>query len=306
MNYIDLNHSIKSAFAWQENPSRLCSLWESMNNFSAHAIYDCLLRLKNFQEKIILKEQNTETGNKSVEIDLLIEIISTLRELQKQCEETNLDCSIQLLNQINSLILMVPTYSALKTALFSIELAIPESLRSRKFIWIDRNFTNYIDNEKLLGDETFNEFPEARSDIRDAGNCLAVDCYTAAVFHLMRIVEWGLRAFCLNLGFKKVAYNKKSGKTKFIPIEYAEWERILNQLPEAIEKKISKIPRGTKRQNLQEYYYGTYQDIKAIKEAWRNHVMHARREYNREEAMGIFNHIENLMERISNQAKKGT
>ena len=68
----------------------------------------------------------------------------------------------------------------------------------------------------------------AVEDIREAGNCMAADCNTAAVFHLMRAVEWGLRALCVDLGFRKLKRrNSKTGEVRYTPIAYEDWDNIL-------------------------------------------------------------------------------
>jgi hypothetical protein len=62
------------------------------------------------------------------------------------------------------------------------------------FVAVAPDLEAYIDQDALLGDAVTAKFPDAVVEIRNAGNCLAVGCSTAAVFHLMRVVEFGLRA----------------------------------------------------------------------------------------------------------------
>jgi hypothetical protein len=69
---------------------------------------------------------------------------------------------------------------------------------------------------------------DTENDLKHAANCCVLEEDTAAVFHLMRGVEWGLRAFCYHLGFKNVKSTKKSGQIVFTPIEYATWETVLS------------------------------------------------------------------------------
>jgi hypothetical protein len=42
------------------------------------------------------------------------------------------------------------------------------------------------------------------------------------------------------------------------------------------------------------FYYPVLQDIRGIREAWRNHVMHTRAEYSPEEAVAIFEHVRRI------------
>ena len=80
-----------------------------------------------------------------------------------------------------------------------------------------------------------------------------------------------------------------------IPIEYSTWEDILKDLRTAINSKLSQIKRGIKRQQLQEFYNPVLSDIESFKDAWRNHVMHTRREYNAKDVASIMSHVHRFM-----------
>lgn len=181
-----------------------------------------------------------------------------------------------------------------------LRLDIITAIQSRMFLEIAKDRNNFIDKEDLLGSSLTKAFPSAINDIRESGNCMAAECNTAAVFHLMRTVEWGLRALCFHLGFKKMCSKfKATGNSTYIPIEYLEWDKILNQLQDRVDDRIAKIKRGPKKQNDQEFYYPLLQDIRGIRDAWRNHVMHTRAEYSREDAIAIMEHVQRIMNKLS-------
>jgi hypothetical protein len=96
----------------------------------------------------------------------------------------------------------------------------------------------------------------------------------------MRSVEWGLRALCAHLGILRVKTQKKhAGKVSYTPIEYTEWETMLNQVRSKVDKTIATLKRGKRKQLYQERYLPMIQEVNAIRDAWRNHVMHTRRDY---------------------------
>ena len=129
---------------------------------------------------------------------------------------------------------------------------------------------------------------------------MAADCNTAAVFHLMRAVEWGLRALCVDLGFRKLKRrNSKTGEVRYTPIAYEDWDNILGQLQKKVETRLAATTRGPRKQLYQEFYYPAIQDIKAMKDAWRNHVMHARREYTARDADAILDRVGRLMQLLA-------
>jgi hypothetical protein len=84
-------------------------------------------------------------------------------------------------------------------------------------------------------------FDKARSDVEDALDCFGVGKDTAAVFHFMRVAEWGLRALCVHLGFRNIKSKTKSGKVHLTPIEFSTWETMLNQLNGRVNKRIAKL-----------------------------------------------------------------
>jgi hypothetical protein len=165
----------------------------------------------------------------------------------------------------------------------------------RKFVEIPKDYTEYLDNESLLGLNVRSAFKSAAPDIVEAGNCIAIDCGTAAVFHLMRVAEWGLRALCVHLKVLRIPKSKKPGEKRYTPLEYSQWERILTEAREAIEKKIGKMRAGPVRQEAQEFYYSLLQDLNGFKDAWRNHVMHTRATYTRKGAEDVYDHVKRFM-----------
>jgi len=170
-------------------------------------------------------------------------------------------------------------------------------LKERRFLFVAPDRTDLLERDDLFGPDVSSRFPGASFDIKEAGNCLAAECNTAAVFHLMRAVEWSLRRLCEDLGLRKVAINKKRGT--FAPVEYSEWEKILDQLQGKIDKRIERAKRGPRKQALQEYYVPIMQDFRAFKDAWRNHTMHTRQEFDRVRAGEIFGRVRDFMQRVA-------
>jgi hypothetical protein len=196
---------------------------------------------------------------------------------------------------------------ALQARLDDLETAIDLDLVHQQFVAIKQDRIRFFESKALFGEPVDQCFPSARIDISDAGNCIAVDLNSAAVFHLMRAVEGALRAFAVHLGVSKVSAGRT--KNRWVPLEYAQWEQILNQLPDRIEAKINKLPSGPKKQAAQEFYYGTLKDFSGFKEAWRNHVSHARAHYSSESALAVLSHVERFMQTLADhrisESKRG-
>lgn len=139
-------------------------------------------------------------------------------------------------------------------------------------------------------------FTNTFEDVQDSQDCFAVGKDTAAVFHLMRVAEWGLRALCIHFGLRRIKSKiKATGKVELTPIEYAVWELLLGQLHAKVRTRILKLKRGSTKQKAQELYYPLLEDVQAFKEAWRNHVMHSRKSYTPEDVLAIASHVRRFM-----------
>jgi hypothetical protein len=168
-----------------------------------------------------------------------------------------------------------------------------------QFVLVDDAHFDYLENDLLFGTEVAKEFPEAMSDIKEAGNCIATDSGTAAVFHLMRAVEWGLRKLCVDLGVTRVRRSKHPKRKKYIPIEWAQWERMLEEVQKRVDKKIDGLAPGKRKQELQQFYYPALQDLRGFKDAFRNHVMHSRDTYSQKRAADICDHVRRFMRALA-------
>jgi hypothetical protein len=252
----------------------------------------------------VLLTRGWQTPDRDVDSKLLDEVINALKSVRVLCEENGLNEIVQHILSAKVALTISdssPTYSVVASQLSTVRMNILEELRKRKFLLVENTLSQYVDNGGLFGLEVGSAFPSAKTDIEEAGNCLAIGCHTAAVFHLMRTVEWGLRAFCAYLGVRKV---KKGRRGQLVPLAYAEWERILNQLDGQdgrIQKKIDKYKPGPKKQMTQEFCNSVSQEIRAIKDAWRNHVMHTRAHYEREDVEAIMAHVKRLMIRLASR-----
>lgn len=177
-------------------------------------------------------------------------------------------------------------WSSLSADLRNIWDVVIADMWSAKLVKVLPAYSGYINNGDLITGDFNSHFPSAVEDIKEAGNCIAVDCGTASVFHLMRGVEWGLRAFCVDLGLLTTPHKKLD-----IPIEFSQWEKILDHLHPEIEKKVNAFPVGQSKQEAQEFYYGLYFDIKGFKNAFRNHVSHTRKSYSQKEADVVLDYV---------------
>lgn len=169
--------------------------------------------------------------------------------------------------------------------------AIRRDLFERTFMHMPHDKEEFFDKPELFGEEVRQKFPKAAEDITAAGNCFATGNYTACVFHLMRVLEHGLRALARRL------------KVKFPSgIEFETWERIIKSIETEIHK-IASQPKSKKRADALEFYNGAAAQFRFFKDAWRNHVMHTRAVYDEHQATSVMTHARDFMQHIATKLK---
>jgi hypothetical protein len=125
-------------------------------------------------------------------------------------------------------------------------------------------------------------FPEIIFDLEEAGNCFGVGCFTACVFHLMRICELGLVSLGKDLG---------------VDAGISSWEKLLSRIDTKIRDLDSSHTGGWKESK--EFYSEAAALMLHVKNAWRNSVSHIRRSYDEHRSRRIFNAVEALMAHLA-------
>jgi hypothetical protein len=140
---------------------------------------------------------------------------------------------------------------------------------------------------ELFGEKTCMSFPSIADDAEDAGKCLCFRRGTATVFHLMRIMEAGLRCIAQPLG-----------------IPYApSWESYIKQINSRIEGKHKS--KGVQWKKDQAFFRDVMGDLTNVKIAWRNPTMHIDRRYSPDEAEDVFRAVKTFMQRLSTRFHEG-
>jgi hypothetical protein len=157
--------------------------------------------------------------------------------------------------------------------------------------------------------------PEINAEIKAAGNCLAADLNTAAVFHLIRAAEFGLREFVIH--FKA---------DKHFPKQLEEWD--WHQLIEAADKEVNPLaakkleaaaaaaPKSPGHPILAlgssaappprekaKWYRIALSEFRILKDVWRNDVMHTRATYTVHGAMDVYCRVRDFMPRLQRYLK---
>jgi hypothetical protein len=277
---------------WRENPYRLVSLADIVERFDLLHFGNIMTVLRDAQHNCHVL-RTVPAGQAMLDFAWIRRIVDDYthycaRAGFSDCESRGKGLAIALRNMTD--LAVIATY------LHTLEDDILLESKKHIFLNIRPAQSGYFDRAELFEKKVYDAFASARFDIKEAGNCRAAGLDTASIFHLMRAVEWGLRALCIDLGFRRVRRrNKKTGAVTYIPLGWSDWETLLSQLNSRVTERNNKLKRGPKKQLYQEFYHPAIQDIEAMKEAFRNHVMHTRREYTESEAKPIFDRVQALM-----------
>jgi hypothetical protein len=177
---------------------------------------------------------------------------------------------------------------SLASAVDAVKHCILEKLDGHKFLYIPAADAAYYDSAHLFGEAVAVSFSEAESDIRAAGNCIACGLYTACVFHLMRVAEFGLRRIAIKLRVRL------KDRGKYHPVEYATWDKVITNCKGKIDK-IRQKPVGSKKQADLEFYSDAADHCLFMKDIWRNNISHTRQPYNEPEALAVLERVRDFM-----------
>lgn len=138
----------------------------------------------------------------------------------------------------------------------------------------------------LLGEPTATRFISTWFDCEEAAKCLCVQRPTASVFHAMRMIEIAIKSLAKYLNIPD-------------PVKPAErnWGIVLKVIQNKID---SDYPAKTRMPNSEgSFLEGIYATLDAVKNPWRNAVMHVEGVYTDAEARFILLNVINLFQKMA-------
>lgn len=160
-------------------------------------------------------------------------------------------------------------------------------LREPKFLHIaPERRSLYEQQEPPFGSNVESIFPDATRDVSAASRCLALDEWTACIFHSMRVIEHGLRAFAERLGVTFPG-----------PMELENWRNIIDKIEQEV-RKLEQLPKSHDKSQKTKAYSQAASQFRYFKDAWRNHVSHSREHYDEREAEIVYNHVRDFMQQM--------
>jgi hypothetical protein len=283
---------------WKAEPRRLWSLLDMIEFYGADFVSELLL----FQEIRLSIQRRARGGEEMVELsgDDKRYVRHIVRGLEDRAPHVGLKQSAIQASEARFQIefpMTTPTFGVVDALLSSLASHIGTELQGQRFAYIPLERHRYFEADNLFGLSMPNPMPSSGQDIRDAGNAYAVGLHTATVFHLMRVAEIGLRALAKHL---RVTVRHKG---KPIPIEWAQWEKILQQISARIDalSQPKKAQGPQKKQEDRAFYRGLLAELEGFKDMYRNDVMHVRKHYDHFEAASAIEKVGGFMRRLTSR-----
>jgi hypothetical protein len=261
-----------------------------MNRFTTHQLSPFWGLQTKYFELVKLKNKNpTSIPSESERKELLNFLIAVL----PLCRTLEL---VDLQGQIGTVKMAIENwtdhnYSGITESFRMLVTTLGQKLDDCHFAYIPNAKTQFFEQPELFGDKVYHNFKSARAEIKHAGNCLAADLNTAAVFHLMRASEFGLRALAQHLDAAPAKW----------PIEFSQWSDVIKDIAANLESNLSAVvqmTRGHDKDAASELYSGLLADVRHLK-VTRDRVMHTRESYDEKTALSVFDDVEKFMRRLA-------
>jgi hypothetical protein len=270
---------------------RLLSLAELMREYRIDELALMLSGLTHACEKFSTSDQL----NQPLATDERIHHLGALLEGLMICS-SNFDADGSLLSQISNFRQEILAKKVdrrecvIARRLTDILEAIKYNLGQRMFLYVPPDQAPYWNNVFWFGDAFLVVFPHtAKVELAELGACRVAGRWTACVFHSMRLAEYGLRKLAKSMSVTLI------DKRKRVPIEYGEWQKIID----AINSKIAKsrlLASGPEKERQLKFYSDAAERCGYLKDIFRNEAAHVRRTYEKEEAIGIIERVKGFME----------
>ena len=288
---------------WEANPRELVS-WLDMLQFSAYMFFYCGRALKEIKSDcylgsmVAIDDEPVLALVKPLDDKSREKATRQLGYVEKEFRGIGLvitaDTAKELREELERESSAMQNFQWLINKVESLENLADKELHGKFFLYIPPERAKFWPSMKhphLFGPEVAENFPSATFDIGNAGTCIATTLCTAAVFHLMRVMEIGLAAL---------------GKVFGVSLAHTNWGAAI---PE-IESKIRDMHKQSEWRSLpdckeqQQFYADAASHFAFVKDAWRNHTMHVRAKYTEDEAEIIYLSVKSFMQKLAKRLKE--
>jgi hypothetical protein len=260
-----------------------------MQKINAAAFYKVTTNLQRLEVALRKQHEKTPDGIRSIEDRTLVEAIrAQARELQSSLltlgtrqTSKSADRLIRTVNDDSF------DYPVLASLLKEIHSRLKDELSDVTILALNPKEQEYFEpTVPLFGKDFETKFPTALFELDEAAKCMALARDTAAVFHLMRCMEIGIRTVAKSLGIPDPTGSDRN------------WGAILSKIKAAMD---AKTKTSTWKTGDREIFESAYASLDATRVAWRNTTMHVENKYTSDEAEHIFVAMHGFMKELASR-----
>jgi hypothetical protein len=185
-----------AGWPWESAPYRLWSFLDMLNRY-AFGFYEVVSRIAKLRYQADLAAGSTYSSRRKANEYAIGDLTASLTAMRAECDKLDLTSTTDLILHIESDVSRTDKeYSSgdLRNHLDTLSAAFASELRRKSCFLIAQEKDKYFQKDDLFGPEVSTAFRSCIDEIRNAGNCYALEQDEATVFHLMRVLERGLDA----------------------------------------------------------------------------------------------------------------
>jgi len=183
------------------------------------------------------------------------------------------------------------TWGQLRDLVDELRGRVEDEMQEALFLFVEETKATLFNDKNLFGQDVTDHFPSATVDIEEAGKCLALSRATACVFHLMRVMEIGLRVLSATLNDPSLD-----------PQRNPNWGAILGRCRAELAKPLAK--RSPEWVADEHFLSEAAATLEAVKNAWRNPTMHVEISYDDDKALDVWNSVRAFMRHLATKLKE--
>jgi hypothetical protein len=218
-------------------------------------------------------------------------LVLNVEAITRVCRQMSLPSAENRLQRIFGQLNGSTSYEVMHLELAVLKQSIEDDIQYERFYHYPHALGALVLRVQADWAPTFQSFPsgQVKTEVDAGVDCYALGQPTAAIFHFMRVAEFGLRA---------LARERRVRLPRNKPIEWGMWAEIINQI-ETAKKKIEQKRAGPKKDSALDFYSGAIAHFNGFKDQYRNNVMHVRKAYEPFEAEIAMRQVRDFMNKLS-------
>jgi hypothetical protein len=137
-----------------------------------------------------------------------------------------------------------------------------DDIAALSFFYLPLDRSRYYQKTDLFGEQFKANFPAANAETIEAGNCLALDRFTACAFHLSRATEIVLRVLFVSLGLSPRVWS------------VTKWRALTERIGGKIQKNNQRLANDAQWQADRPFYEKAHAFLESARNPLRNSTMH--------------------------------